>query len=151
MAAETVPWLAPLGRYSFVSALGHLAWETLHLPLYTIWFDGTVAQIAFAIAHCTVGDIMIAAATLGPALLAFGRGWPSDQIAFRNVALTAVALGVSYTVFSEWLNVDVRGSWNYSSWMPRLPLLGTGLSPVLQWIVIPTLAFWWARRHWTNR
>lgn len=151
MAPDKARWRAPLWRYFLASGLGHLAWETLQLPLYTIWFEGTTAQIAFAVAHCTVGDVMIAAATLAPALLAFGRGWPSDQTAFRNVILSAVALGVSYTVFSEWLNVNVRGSWNYSSWMPRLPLLGTGLSPVLQWIVIPTLAFWWARRHWTNR
>ena len=151
MAADTAPWLTHLRRYILASAVGHLAWETLQLPLYTIWFDGTMAQIAFAIAHCTVGDIMIGVATLAPAILAFGRGWPGNSTAFRNVALTAVALGVSYTVFSEWLNVNVRGSWNYSSWMPRLPPLGTGLSPVLQWIVIPTLAFWWARRHQTNR
>jgi len=147
MAADTSPWLAPLVRYFLASALGHLAWETLQLPLYAIWFDGTAAQIAFAVAHCTVGDIMIAAATLGPALLVFGRGWPRDQTAFRNVALTAVALGIGYTAFSEWLNVNVRGSWNYSSWMPRLPPLGTGLSPAMQWIVIPALALRWARRH----
>lgn len=147
MAADTAAWLALLRRYFLASALGHLAWETLQLPLYTIWFDGTTAQIAFAVAHCTVGDVMIAAATLAAALLVFGRGWPGDQAAFRNVALTAVALGVSYTVFSEWLNVNIRGSWNYTAWMPRLPPLGTGLSPVLQWIVIPTLALRWARRH----
>jgi hypothetical protein len=147
MAPNTTPWLAPLARYFLASALGHLAWETLQLPLYGIWFDGTAAQITFAVAHCTVGDIMIAAATLGPALLVFGRGWPGDQAAFRNVALTAVALGLGYTVFSEWLNINVRGNWNYSSWMPRLPPLGTGLSPAMQWIVIPALAFWWARRH----
>lgn len=151
MAADAPPWLTPLRRYLLASALGHLVWETLQLPLYTIWSDGTTAQIAFAVAHCTGGDIMIAAATLAPALLAFGRAWPGDQTAFRNVALTAVALAVSYTVFSEWLNVNVRGSWAYSAWMPRLPPLGTGLSPLLQWIAVPTLAFWWARRRQTSR
>lgn len=144
--ADTRPWL-PLRHYFAASALGHLTWESLQLPLYTIWSDGTAAQIAFAVAHCTLGDMLIATATLAPALLLFGRGWPGDSAAFRNVTLSTVLLGVSYTVFSEWLNVDVRESWAYSSWMPRLPPLGTGLSPVIQWVVVPTIASQWARRH----
>jgi hypothetical protein len=31
--------------------------------------------------------------------------------------------------------------------MPRLPLLGTGLSPIAQWFVVPTAALVWARRR----
>jgi hypothetical protein len=30
--------------------------------------------------------------------------------------------------------------------MPMLPVIGTGLSPLAQGIVIPIAAFWWARR-----
>ena len=36
----------------------------------------------------------------------------------------------------------VRGigwNWRYSDLMPRLPPLGTGLSPVLQWLILPPL------------
>ncbi len=29
--------------------------------------------------------------------------------------------------------------------MPRLPLLGTGLSPIVQWVVVPAGALVWAR------
>lgn len=145
MAVDTAPWLAALRRYLLASALGHISWETLQLPLYTIWFEGTASQIAFAVAHCTGGDLLIAAVTLITALTVFGRNWPADQIAYRNVAIAAIALGVGYTVFSEWLNVSVRGAWAYSSWMPQLPPLGTGLSPIVQWIAVPVAAFWWAR------
>lgn len=145
MAADAEPWLAALRRYAIVSVLGHIAWETLQLPFYTIWFEGTAAQIAFAVAHCTGGDMLIAAATLLAALLVFGRGWPTDQAAYRGVAIATIALGIAYTVFSEWLNVNVREAWAYSPWMPRLPPLGTGLSPLLQWIAVPLAAFAWAR------
>lgn len=31
----------------------------------------------------------------------------------------------------------LRWSWHYSDLMPRLPFLGTGLSPVLQWLILP--------------
>jgi len=42
---------------------------------------------------------------------------------------------VSYSVFSEWLNVSVRGSWAYAGAMPKL--FGLGLSPLLQRLVVP--------------
>jgi hypothetical protein len=63
------------------------------------------------------------------------------------VMLAATILGLGYTVYSEWLNVNVRETWAYTAWMPRIPPLGTGLSPLLQWIVVPGLAFFivWRR------
>src|SRR3546814_7697349 len=58
----------------------------------------------------------------------------------------ASAVGLADTIFSECLNIDGRESWAYSDLMPVIPLIDTGLSPVTQWIVIPTVGFWWARR-----
>ena len=78
-------------------------------------------------------------------LFVFGRNGWSD----RKYAKVAVAMGAAawcYTVFSEWLNVEVRGSWAYLDLMPTIPLLGTGVTPILQWLVVPAVAFWWARR-----
>jgi hypothetical protein len=43
-----------------------------------------------------------------------------------------------YTAFSEWLNVSVRGSWDYALSMPQV--FGIGLAPLIQWLVVPTLA-----------
>ena len=64
---------------------------------------------------------------------------------------TAILLGAAYTVFSEWLNINIRRSWSYTDAMPVLPLLGTGLTPLLQWVVVPGLAFatvmGWERRR----
>ena len=57
------------------------------------------------------------------------------------MALTAIVLGAAYTIFSEWLNVQIRRSWSYTAAMPVVPGLGTGLAPLLQWIVVPGLAF----------
>jgi hypothetical protein len=70
--------------------------------------------------------------------------WPKEG--YREVAALTVAFGVPYTVFSEWLNTEVRGGWAYSDLMPVVPVLDAGLSPLAQWIVIPIAAFWWARR-----
>jgi hypothetical protein len=147
MVAESAARLTALRNFMIASVLGHLIWEAAQLPLYTIWAEGTAWQIAFAAVHCTGGDVLIAALSVLAALLMFGRGWPSDRAAFRNVMAAAIVLGVGYAVFSEWLNVNVRGSWVYSAWMPQLPPLGTGLSPVLQWVAVPILAFKWTSRR----
>ena len=140
-------WLPRLRGILLASALGHLAWEIVQLPLYTIWFEGTPSDIVFAIVHCTGGDLLIVTSTLVAALLVFGRGWPTDRVAYRNVMITAIMLGVGYTIFSEWLNVNVRGAWAYGPWMPRIPPLGTGLTPFLQWIVVPAAVFLFVRRR----
>ncbi len=145
MAIEAAPWLVALRRFAIASVLGHFVWETLQIPLYTIWHVGTAAQIAFAVVHCTGGDMLIAGATLLGSLFVLGRNWPSERAAYRGVAIATIVLGLAYTALSEWLNVNVREAWAYSPWMPRLPPLGTGLSPLLQWIVVPLAAFAWAR------
>jgi hypothetical protein len=121
-----------------VILLGNLAWEILHLPLYTIWTTGTLGERTFAVVHCTGGDLLIALASLTLALVLAGeRGWPT-------VATLAIAFGVAYTGFSEWHNVYVRRSWAYSEWMPVIRIAGheIGLSPLFQWLIVPATALW---------
>jgi hypothetical protein len=56
------------------------------------------------------------------------------------MVLTAIVLGAAYTTLSEWLNVEIRRSWSYTAAMPVLPLIGTGLTPLLQWVIVPAMA-----------
>ncbi len=138
-------WLAALRTYLVISGMGHLAWEAIQLPLYTIWSTGTIRELAFAVLHCTGGDILIALSALAAALILIGEpAWPSHR--FGSVYVLTVGFGIGYAVFSEWLNTGVRGNWAYSDWMPTLPWIGTGLSPLLQWAAIPMLALL-ALRH----
>lgn len=136
-------WLPVLGSYVSIIAIGNLVWETAHLPLYTIWRTGTAGENGFAVVHCTIGDVALALSMLATALLVTGsRDWPARH--FWGVAALTVLLGVGFTVFLEWLNVAVWKSWAYSSLMPVLPIFGfkVGLSPLLQWILVPSLALW---------
>lgn len=138
--------LVVAGRYLLAILIGNLLWETAQIPLYTIWRDGSPGQIAFAVVHCSAGDLLIAStALLGALILLGGRQWPYRR--FGAVGLVVVAASLAYTVFSEWLNTDIRGSWAYSVWMPKLPVIGTGMAPLGQWMVIPPLALLWARRR----
>lgn len=135
---HSAPWLGTIRRYLLASAGLHLVWEMLQLPLYTLWSE-PVGKQAFAVLHCTAGDLMIASLALLAALLIVGvPDWPARSLG--RVWAVLLLLGIGYTVYSEWLNVVVRGSWAYAPLMPRLPVLGTGVSPLLQWVVVPTLA-----------
>lgn len=143
-------WLHGLRRYLTVTATGHLAWETAHLPLYTVWAEGTTRDRLVAVVHCTGGDILIALSAWALAVFLAGRpGWPADTT--WRVAVLTVAAGLAYTMFSEWLNTTIRQSWAYSEMMPVLPFIGIGLSPILQWLVIPSLALGTAARGYYRR
>src|SRR3546814_13954449 len=74
---------------------------------------------------------------LGSRRLAGDPRWP--QARFHAVAALAILGGLAYTIFSEWLNTEIRGSWAYTDAMPQLPLVGSGLSPLAQWIVVPLI------------
>jgi hypothetical protein len=146
-ASGTRPWLRGLVFYGSAMAGGNLVWETLHLPLYTIWRDGTLAAQAFAVVHCALADILIALSAALVALAFVGdQTWPINR--FWPVVCCAVPIGIAYTIFSEWLNVEVRRTWAYSSLMPIVALgnLTIGLSPILQWTALPTAAFLLTRR-----
>ena len=94
----------------------------------------------FAIVHCTAGDFMIATLSLVAALLLLGvNAWPNAR--FIPVMITTLILSLSYTFYGEWANTVVHQTWTYSNLMPKSPPLGTGLSPLLQWIIVPALGF----------
>jgi len=139
-------WLAALRSYLLFVIPANLVWEIAHLPLYTIWQE-PLGRRAFAVFHCTLGDALIATTTLVIAIIVFGSAaWPLGAKQYRRVAVATIATAVGYTIYSEWLNISVRRGWEYSDLMPRLPWVGTGLSPLLQWIVLPAVGFSIARR-----
>lgn len=126
-----------------------LIWEVLQLPLYTLAQEPRWELIAYAVAHCTVGDAMIGTISL---ILALTLSRAGHRRNWHGIKICSLSIGCAliYTVFSERMNL-VRGSWSYSASMPLLPWIEVGLSPLLQWIIVPSLAWWWANgsARWT--
>lgn len=123
-----------VGAWMLATFALNLIWEVAHLPLYS-FADGTGwLLIVYDVLHCTVGDVMIALCIfLLTGLLLRDMGWIHRRT-WTGAVLVAV-LGVSYTAYSEWLNVYVRQSWAYSSMMPLI--FGIGISPLMQWLILP--------------
>ena len=135
---SALPWRGFLFRYVCATFGLNLLWEIAHLPLYTIWNQSSSAALPFAVLHCTLGDVIITIiALLGSVLILGHSQWPRER--YVTVAAATVAAGLAYTGYSEWLNVYVRKTWAYSDLMPKV--MGLGLSPLLQWLIIPTAAF----------
>ena len=124
----------PLLAWTALALLLNLVWESAHVSLYTISREAEFTRIASAVLHCTAGDGLIALASfaLAGAVLRDAK-WPFSRPE-PGAAITAL-LAVTFTVYSEWRNVYGVGAWAY---LPDMPLvLGIGLTPLLQWIVIP--------------
>lgn len=125
--------------YLAVTGVLNLAWETAQLPLYTIWKEDTPGRLVFTVLHCTAGDVVLASLVLvGTLLLAGTPEWPRGHAA--RIAVPALVAGLACTIGLEWLNVEVWHNWAYSDLMPTMPPFGTGLSPLIQWLLIPTVA-----------
>ena len=137
-----LPWLGLL----------NLFWEIAQLPLYTVWTEGSLPYLAYVVVHCTLGDVVIGISALAFALIATRAG-ALDDWKFRKVGLLAVITGIGYTVLSEWMNTIARPNWEYSDLMPVLSFSGfeIGLSPLLQWLVIPPVALWLAGFRSVNK
>lgn len=124
-------------RYVAVCLPLFVIWEVAQLPLYTLWTERDASEIAYSVLHCTFGDALIAFFTIDTALLAalwFSR-WRTPGL----IAFATVLLGLMTTAAIEWTSV-AKGRWSYSELMPVDPWLGIGLSPILQWLLIPALA-----------
>lgn len=117
----------------------NLLWEMAQLPLYDIWHEATPTQIIFAVLHCTAGDMLIGINSVIVALLLALAVSRSTHPPLWAVTLITVLTATAYTVYSEWFNIYVRKAWSYSDLMPTIPPFGTGLSPLLQRIILPVI------------
>ena len=140
----------------------HWLWEMAQSSLYTgmlqrSWYDATRL--------CTIASVGDVAITLGAytivASLSKDRFWafrsPSSQPKPRYVSVPArqlglyLAIGLFVTAIMEFVNIAVLYRWEYGPAMPRL--FGLGVAPLAQWIVVPVLIVWLARRissRWTG-
>ena len=122
------------GLWSVLAFVLNLAWEIAHVRLYTIWAAADGMTIAWSLLHCTVGDVLIALAMFALAGIALRRAdWPASRPWTGGIIVVIGAM--AFTTWSEWYNVYRAGTWGYTASMPMI--FGIGLSPLLQWLILP--------------
>ncbi len=140
--------IARASLWSAIAFVLNLAWEIAHARLYTLWAEASRMNIAWSLVHCSLGDVAIALAAFALAGIALRQAdWPMLR-PWAGGAI--VVLGtMAYTAWSEWYNVYQAGSWGYAADMPLV--FGIGLSPLLQWLVLPPLLTVAYRALWLKR
>jgi amino acid transporter len=122
------------GLWSALAFILNLPWEVAHVRLYTIWPASDAAGITWALLHCTVGDALIALAMFALTGIVLRRAdWPMPRPWTGGVIVVIGA--IAFTVWSEWYNVYRAGNWGYTASMPMI--FGIGVSPLLQWLILP--------------
>lgn len=128
------------------SFLLNLAWEIWQVPFFRGMADQPHWVGVKTCTLATLGDAGIALAAFWvTAIFAKARSWilrPNKL----NIAIF-IGVGVAVTILFEALATGMLERWAYSDAMPRLPLIGTGLLPLLQWLAIPPLVLWFVRRQ----
>jgi len=126
--------MARAGLWSGLAFVLNLTWEIAHVRLYTLWTTSDRLTIARDLLHCSLGDVAIALALFALAGMVLRRAdWPASR-AWAGGAIV-VAGAMAFTAGSEWYNVYRAGNWGYSASMPMI--FGIGLSPLLQWLILP--------------
>jgi len=124
------------GLWSALAFVLNLAWEIAHVRLYTLWAEADRLTVAWSLVHCTLGDVVIALTMFALAGIALRQAdWPVSSPWAGGAIVTVGA--VAFTAWSEWYNVYQISSWGYAASMPMI--LGIGLSPLLQWLILPPL------------
>ena len=133
-AMATPGLMARAGLWAGLAFVLNLTWEIAQVRLYSIWTAADGMSIAWDLIHCSLGDVAIALTLFALAGMVLRRAdWPESRPWTGGVIVVIGA--VAFTAGSEWYNVYRAGNWGYTASMPTI--FGIGLSPLLQWLILP--------------
>lgn len=124
----------------------NLPWELLQIPFYAGMQSLPHGEGVLLCAGAAAGDAAILLAAFWcTAMLVRSRSW----IAHPSWLALACFIGAGQlaTVIIEQWATQAWDRWSYAESMPTVPVIGTGLLPVLQWLLLPLLVVWLARRQ----
>lgn len=126
----------------------NLPWEILQAPLFAGMADAPFADAIQGCARGTAGDaVILLLAYWTVSAIAGSRQWILDP---SNGQLTLLVVpGVVVTLAIE--SLATRGywvhTWGYARTMPVVPVIEVGITPLIQWGILPLLVAWFVRRQ----
>nr|MBC7611838.1 hypothetical protein [Pseudopedobacter sp.] len=112
-------------------------WEVLQIPLYV---GGTYSwsHILFCLLASLADAIMVMLIFFGFAMIYKNALWIQNLNLSRSVFL--ILTGGVGAVLAETRHLSI-GTWSYAETMPLIPIINVGLSPVLQFMILPLLIY----------
>ena len=124
-------------RTIFLAFLFNVAWEILQIPLYK---EGvyTWQHILFCVL-ASVADVFMVL------LIYFGFAWIyKNALWIKNLntkkVIFLMLIGCVGAVLAEIRHLSI-GTWRYADAMPLIPVVHVGLSPILQFMILPILIY----------
>lgn len=115
----------------------NLTWEIAQGPLYS-GYEYDLNHISFC-ALASVADMLMVLLLYFAFSMFYKDPYWLGRMAISNV-IGLILIGGTGAILGELRHLSA-GSWSYSNVMPVLPFIEVGLSPVLQFMILPTLIF----------
>lgn len=137
---------APEFQIAIFSFLLNFQWELFQIPLFAGFNESAYFNTVLHCTKATLGDVVISLVAFTCAcLVTRTRKWiVLDSI--RGKA-TFLLTGLVITVVFEILATGPLNRWAYADIMPIVPILDVGVSPVMQWLLLPVLQLWFVKRQ----
>lgn len=136
----------PEFNFAVFAFLLNLPWELLQVPLYVGMADAPHWIATKICVFATLGDAVIMLVAYWAAALSAGsRFWFAGNC--RTPILVFIGMGLAITLVLERLATGPLERWQYASAMPIVPFVDVGLTPILQWLLLPLLCLWFVRRQ----
>lgn len=140
-------WLAlPETHIAIFAFLLNFVWEIWQVPFFENIPNMSHWEAAKFCTQATLGDVVITligfwmvAIVVGSRTWILRPGW-KEVIGFLSI-------GLLITMGMEAIATSLLERWYYAENMPVLPILGTGLLPLAQWVFLPLLVIWFVRRQ----
>jgi hypothetical protein len=124
----------------------NFVWEMAQGGLFAYMKQLSFAQATLRCLLAAFGDLVILTIAFGiTAMISRRWNWPVRG-GFTVTSAIFVATGLMITVLYERWAID-SGRWSYDLRMPTI--FGVGLSPLLQWVIVPLIGLAIYRRLWS--
>lgn len=115
----------------------NFAWELAQMSLYDR-ASFTINHVAFCSLGSVADALMVLLLYFGLAFIFKNQLW-IFPLKRERIAIVVLTGGIG-AALSEMRHLSL-GNWAYSDSMPLIPMLNVGLSPILQFMILPTLIY----------
>ena len=135
---------APETNLFLFAFLLNFVYEVWQSPYYEFYGSSSLADKINDLTHCSFGDgVIILFSGWGVSALVRSRDWVLRPTLKLTVLFTSIGLLITLAIETYRINVSKV----YGVPVLAVPILGMSFLAVIQWIVLPPLILYLARRH----
>ena len=122
-------------------------WESLHSPAYLMegYPTGFNSYLRMMLVATSIDALITTLVFLGISILIKNSDWLFKPDKFYYVLSSLVGLIIATII--EYKSVYMQDKWDYNELMPIIPIIGIGVTPLLQLMILVPLTFWFVKKH----